>query len=107
LGKVSISDGQTIDIPLIIDEGNHNILDGALWWPESAVSNGQEIHNCIYLYLVAPDGGVRASSTEDLSVFQRARVSEEITIGTWSLRISGVGVSGSKTVYWAAFGWTA
>lgn len=105
-GKTSVSNGQTIDVPLGISGGNANTLDAALWWPESAfrlpIIGRFEIHNDVDLYLVDPGGGVRASSVSIPSVFERARVSGAIRNGTWKLRIRGYSVSGSQTVYWAA-----
>jgi len=105
-GKVSVADGQTIDIPLPISGGNANTLDGALWWPEYAFRlpfiGRFEIHNDVDLHLVDPGGVVRASSVSIPSVFERARVGGAVANGTWKLRIRGYRVSGTQTVYWAA-----
>ncbi len=105
-GKVSVANGQTIDIPLDIRGGNPNTLDGALWWPETAFQfpliGRFEIHNDIDLYLVDPNGVVRASSISIPSVFERARVGGPVASGTWRFRIRGYNVTGSQTVYWAA-----
>jgi serine protease AprX len=106
-GKVSVSNGATIDIPLNISGAGANTFDGALWWPESGglpipfTSFGQ--HNDIDLHLIDPNGSERASSTSIASVFERARVSGRVAQGTWKLRIRGFRVPwGSQTVYWAA-----
>jgi serine protease AprX len=106
-GKVSVTNGATIDIPLSISGPNPNTLDGALWWPETAFDfpliGRIEIHNDIDLYLVDPSGTSRALSISIPSVFERARVSGAVTPGTWKLRIRGYNVpGGSQTVYWAA-----
>ena len=105
-GKVSVGNGQTIDIPLQISGTRPNTLDGALWWPEWAFQfpllGRVEVHNDIDLYLVDPAGVVRASSVSIPSVFERARVSGRVASGTWKLRIRGYNVTGSQTVYWAA-----
>jgi subtilisin family serine protease len=105
-GKTSVSNGQTIDIPLGISGANANTLDGALWWPETALSlpliGRIETHNDVDLHLIDPSGGTRASSISIPSVFERARVSGAIRTGTWKLRIRGYNVSGTQTVYWAA-----
>jgi hypothetical protein len=104
-GKVSISNGQTIDIPLDVSGASPNTLDGALWWPETAFQFAFiriEVHNDVDLYLVDPGGAVRASSISIPSVFERARVGGAVTAGTWKLRIRGYNVNGSQTVYWAA-----
>ncbi len=105
-GKVSVSNGQTIDIPLNISGANANTLDGALWWPEYVfrlpLIGRFEIHNDVDLSLVNPRGSVRASSISIPSVFERARVAGAIVNGTWKLRIRGYSVNGSQTVYWAA-----
>lgn len=105
-GKVSVRDGDTINIPLNISAANANTLDGALWWPEF----GQrflfitiDIHNDIDLRLVDPGGTTRDSSLSIPSVFERARVAGSVANGIWTLRISGFDVNtSSQTVYWAA-----
>jgi serine protease AprX len=99
-GKVSVSNGATINIPLHISGGNPNTLDGALWWPESPFG----FHNDIDLSLVDPGGVVRASSPSVSSVFERAKVSGPVSQGTWKLRIRGYSVMPilPQTVYWAA-----
>ena len=105
-GKVSVANGQTIDIPLQISGTRPNTFDGALWWPEWAFQfpllGRIEVHNDIDLHLVDPSGVVRASSVSIPSVFERARVSGRVASGTWKLRIRGYHVTGSQTVYWAA-----
>ncbi|HUE86075.1 MAG TPA: S8 family serine peptidase, partial [Vicinamibacterales bacterium] len=105
-GKVSVSNGMTIDIPLNISGGSPNTLDGALWWPEWAFQfplvGRIEVHNDVDLHLVDPRGSVRASSISIPSVFERARVNGAVTAGTWRLRIRGYNVNGTQTVYWAA-----
>lgn len=105
-GKVSVSDGQTIEISLPISANGANTLDGALWWPEGAFSFGPfvfETHNDIDLSLVDPSGVTRASSLSIPSVYERARVSGAVVNGTWKLRIRGYNVdAGPQTVYWAA-----
>jgi hypothetical protein len=105
-GKVSVADGQTIDIPLGISGNASNTLDGALWWPETAfripLFGRVEIHNDIDLHLVDPGSVVRASSVSVPSVFERARVAGPVAVGTWKLRVRGYSVSGTQTVYWAA-----
>jgi hypothetical protein len=98
-GKVSVSNGSVIDIPLsILAGGTLNTLNGALWWPETPA----QTHNDIDLYLVDPSGVERVSSTSIYSVFERARVDGTITTGSWKLRIRGYSVTGTQTVYWSA-----
>ena len=98
-GKVSVSNGSVIDIPLnILAGGTLNTLNGALWWPETAT----QTHNDIDLYLVDPSGVERVSSISTPSVFERARVDGAITTGSWKLRIRGYSVTGTQTVYWSA-----
>jgi serine protease AprX len=105
-GKVSVGNGQTIDIPIQISGQNPHRLDGALWWPESASQVGEtrvEVHNDIDLHLVDPSGATRASSVSIPSVFERARVGGRVAGGEWKFRIRGYSVpGGSQTVYWAA-----
>ncbi len=98
-GKVSISNGGTIEIPLSISGTSPNTFDGALWWPETS----SQSHNDVDLSLINPGGSVVASSISIPSVFERARVAGAVTSGTWKLRIRGYSVpTGSQTVYWAA-----
>jgi serine protease AprX len=98
-GKVSIRNGDTINIPLNIAAGAPNTFDGALWWPETATQQ----HNDVDLSLVDPSGTVRASSISIPSVFERARVAGAVAPGVWTLRIRGYQVgTASQTVYWAA-----
>jgi serine protease AprX len=105
-GKASISNGATLDIPLNVG-GGFNVLDGALWWPETAFrifGITIEVHNDVDLHLIDPGGATRASSISVPSVFERARVTgAPLASGTWRLRIRGFNVPGSpQTVYWAA-----
>ncbi|HEX5761192.1 MAG TPA: S8 family serine peptidase [Thermoanaerobaculia bacterium] len=98
-GKVAISNGQTIEIPISISGTNPNTFDGALWWPETAAQS----HNDVDLSLVDPGGVQRASSLSIPSVFERVRVAGTVASGTWKLRIRGYSVpAGPQTVYWAA-----
>ena len=95
-GSVSVSNGQTINIPLAVT-GTLTSLDGALWWPESV----SQAHNDVDLYLVSPSGA-EYSSLNTPSVFEKARATGSIS-GTWTLRIYGYSVpAGPQTVYWAA-----
>ena len=104
-GKVSVVNGQTIDIPLQISGANPHTFDAALWWPETALQGPprSEIHNDIDLHLVDPSGATRASSVSIPSVFERARVNGRVAAGTWKLQVRGYSVpGGAQTVYWAA-----
>lgn len=95
-GTVSITTGQTIDIPLTIS-GTVARLDGALWWPEGDA----QAHNDVDLYLIAPNG-TQYSSLLGESVFERARGNGSFS-GTWTLRVYGYSLpAGPQTVYWAA-----
>lgn len=103
--KVWVGPGGTINIPIQVRPGA-NLLDAALWWPESAfriLSFTVEHHNDIDLRLVDPAGTERASSITIPGVFERVRVRDNIQPGTWRLQIRGyrVGLFG-QTVYWAA-----
>jgi hypothetical protein len=98
-GSVSISNGQTINIPLAIS-GTLSRIDGALWWPDPTL-NYTQTHNDIDLYLVSPTG-VEYPSVSGPSVFERARATGSVS-GTWTLRIHGYQVpAGPQIVYWAA-----
>lgn len=98
-GKVTVTNGATIDIPLNVSASSPENFDGALWWPESAA----QAHNDIDLRLVDPSGVERDFSISIPSVFERAEVVGAVPSGTWKLRIRGYSVpTGSQTVYWAA-----
>lgn len=98
-GKVTVTDGATINIPLNNTQVNRTFFDGALWWPETPAQS----HNDIDLYLIDPNGVTRDLSWSIPSVFERARASGAIQTGTWTLRIRGYYVpTGAQTVYWAA-----
>lgn len=105
-GKVTVSDGDNIDIPLNIQWANANAFDAALWWPEGGVrilGFHLDWHSDIDLHLVDPGGTVRDSSISIPSVFERARVGGRVSTGTWKLRIRGYRVPFlTPTVYWAA-----
>ena len=97
-GKVAIANSGTIDIPITIGDGQDN-LDGALWWPESAAQQ----HNDIDLHLIDPGGTEHARGFSAASVFERARAAGRLRPGTWRLRIRGFTVrTSSQIVYWAA-----
>ena len=105
-GKVSVTNGQTIDIPITISRERANTFDAALWWPEGGFRIlGFEIdfHSDIDLSLIDPAGSIRASSISINSVFERASVAGRVAAGTWRLRIRGFRVPlFPPTVYWAA-----
>jgi serine protease AprX len=97
-GKVSVTNGATIDIPLNMG-GGFNVLDAALWWPETST-----VHNDIDLIIATPSGANHSYSTSTVSVFEKVRVTgAPLAHGNWIVRIRGFSVpGGSQTVYWAA-----
>jgi hypothetical protein len=100
-GKVSVGRGQIVNIPINLSSTGYKSVKAGLWWPESV----SQSHNNIDLYLVDPNGVVRASSTEGPSVFERAQVNGSIISGSWTLRIRGTDVpTGSQTVYYVGGG---
>ena len=75
-GKVTVGDGENVDIPIAVNAESANTLDAALWWPEGGVRVfGFQIdwHSDIDLHLIDPSGSTRASSVSIPSVFERAR----------------------------------
>ena len=101
-GKVSVANGQTIDIPLAPSSDFPNtatLLDGALWWPENP-----DKHNDVDLFLLDNTGAVKAQSISGPSVIERARAAGPAVLGDgWKIRIRGAAVpNGPQTVYWAA-----
>lgn len=95
-GKVNVTDGATIDIPVTVASGR-NTIQVALWWPESPGS-----HDDVDVVLRRPDGGYGDGSFSIPSVFERAAVNGSATPGTWTVRISGYDVTGTQPVYWSA-----
>jgi len=97
-GKVAVSTGMNVDIPINVPANRKN-FDGALWWPESE----SQTHNDVDLYLIDPSGVERDRGYSGVSVFERAAVNGTLTAGTWTLRVRGYNVpTGAQTVYWAA-----
>jgi hypothetical protein len=97
-GKVVVLNGATINIPITIGAGRR-VLDGALWWPETAA----QAHNVIDLFLIDPGGTERARGYSWNGIFERAQVGGALTPGTWTLRIQGYQVNTfAQVVYWAA-----
>ena len=98
-GKVSVpSTGSTINIEVSVGSGQD--LEAALWWPEGA----DEEHDDIDIYLIDPSGkGPRTVGYSGFSVFERARVAGPLAVGEWTIRIKGYSVSsGPQDVYWTA-----
>ena len=105
-GKVAISNGQSINIPLSISSKQANTLDGALWWPDFVARFffvTVEVHNDIDIRLIDPAGSTRGSSLSIPSVFERARLAGPVVAGRWTVQIRGYRVNtDTQTVYWAA-----
>ncbi|MFN8423980.1 MAG: S8 family serine peptidase [Anaerolineae bacterium] len=98
-GKVKVADGATIDIPITVADAGGAGVDAALWWPEMATQQ----HNDVDVALVRPDGTEAASSLSTVSVFERARASGAVPAGLWHVSVRGFHVPvGPQTVYWAA-----
>lgn len=96
-GKVVLEHDLTIDIPINVMAGKQN-FDLALWWPESA----EQDHNNIDVYLIDPTGIPRAHSTSVTSIFERTGVQGSLTPGSWTVSIHGEEVqTQSQIVYWA------
>jgi hypothetical protein len=104
-GKVTVDDGENVDIPITVNAESANTLDAALWWPEGGIRIfGFQIdwHSDVDLHLIDPSGSTRATSVSIPSVFERARVGGRIANGGWKLRIRGYRVPLlAPTVYWA------
>jgi len=105
-GKVTVHDGENVDIPIVVNAESANTLDAALWWPEGGVrilGFHVDFHSDVDLHMIDPSGSIRASSVSIASVFERARVGGRIANGVWKLRIRGFRVPlVPPTVYWAA-----
>lgn len=97
-GKVAVTHGLSIDIPINVMPGKQN-FDLALWWPESE----PQIHNNIDVKLLDPNGALKAESKSVTSIFERTGLKGPLTAGTWTVHISGFSVPAApQTVYWVA-----
>ena len=94
---MSVGHHVNIDIPINVGAGKKD-LDAALWWPESAAQN----HNDIDVHLIDPSGVEHARGYSGVSIFERTGVNGALQSGTWTIRVRGYNVpTGSQTVYWA------
>lgn len=103
-GKSSVSNRETIDIPLDVGAG-HVLFDAALWWPEGrgGFLGLFEEHSDIDIRLIDPSGVQRAAGLLVNSVFERVQISGAITPGRWTLRIHGFNThAANRPVYWSA-----
>ena len=100
-GSTSVTNGQTVEIPLTIAASGYQ-FNAAIWWPEVPAT-----HNDVDLSLVDPSGTVRASSPSASGVFERVSVNGPLAAGTWKLRIRGYSVTGSQQVFWSSTQTTA
>jgi hypothetical protein len=103
-GKSSVSNKETIDIPLDVAAG-HVLFDAALWWPEGrgGFMGLIEQHSDIDIRLIDPSGVTRASGLMVNSIFERVQISGPITAGRWTLRIHGFNThAANRPVYWSA-----
>ena len=97
-GKVVVTNGLNVDIPISIGAGRQG-FDVALWWPESAA----QTHNDVDVHLLDPSAVERGRGFSAMSVFERAGQAGSLAAGTWTVRIRGYNVpTGAQTVYWAA-----
>lgn len=107
--KIEAKSGHDNDIELDLAGTNAGWLEVALWWPVPSIVDASgypgDAYSNINLELVAPDGQVVASGTQQNGVFERAR--GKITAsrrGTWTVRIVGEDIpSGKQIVYMAAY----
>ena len=97
IGKVSLSDGQTLNRTFTLTApSDYDYMKAAIWWPDNAT------HSNVNLALVDPGGTVRATSNgANGGVFEMVRVNNPVA-GNWTVRITGQDVSGSQTVYYVS-----
>jgi len=97
-GKLAVNDGMVIDLKIHVSGGMRD-LHAALWWPESRT----ELHDDVDLYLIDPNGTIRARSVLTPSVFEFAQVDGSLTPGVWTIRVKAFRMkSAPQTVYWTA-----
>ena len=103
-GKVSVDDGENVDIPITVNAERAHTLDAALWWPEGGVRIfGFHIdwHSDVDLHVIDPWGSTRVQRPIP-SVFERPRVGGRIANGVWTIRIRGYKVPlVAPPPYWA------
>jgi hypothetical protein len=94
-GSVTVNPGEDADIPLYLDAPG--IVDGAIWWPESA----SQTHNDIDLVLVDPWDTDVLESISGPGVFEKVHYDAGGISGWWKLSARRYSVTSSQTVYWA------
>jgi serine protease AprX len=94
-GKVFVSNGQTIDIPVGGLGVSTRHVDCAIWWPENRAS-----HNDIDLKLINPSNVAVDFSASTNSVFEKVNSRNTLYTGALIARIYGYSVSGSQVVYY-------
>jgi hypothetical protein len=96
-GKVNVnSTGSTVDIPLSVGAGRTS-MESSLWWPERV----GESHDDVDIHLIDPSGVERARGFSAMSIFERARATGPLAVGTWTIRIKGFSIaSGAQPVFW-------
>lgn len=100
-GKTSVTQGKAIPIQLkAAGDSAGEILEGAIWWPES--TGEPEVHNHVGLYLLDPASKVRAQSAAPNGVFQKVRVTGKLNAGIWMMVLYGWNVDGAQTIYWVS-----
>jgi hypothetical protein len=97
-GKVSVTAGNTVEVPLPVAAGQQRV-EAAIWWPERQ----PETHDDVDLHLIDPAGTSRSFSVSAPGVFEKVRfTASPLATGTWKLQIRGFAVtSGPQDVYWA------
>jgi hypothetical protein len=96
-GKVNVNAGSVIDIPITVGTGKTK-LEAALWWPEGVT----EAHDDVDLAIINPSGTQVSSSISSPSVFEHAKYTGNLAVGTWKIRIRGYSIpSGPQATYYA------
>jgi len=68
--------------------------------PKAGQAEGESgTHNDVDIALIDPSGTTRATSDSAASVFELARATGPLAVGTWKLRVFGYDVLGSQQVY--------
>jgi serine protease AprX len=101
-GKVALTQGEPVRIPIDTSGLTVTSIEAAIWWPELPSYSAGAGRNNIDLTIENPLGTEVAHSTATNTVFQRATAPMGGTNGTWNLKLYGANVpSEPLDVYWS------
>ena len=101
-GKVQLSQGECVEIPIETDGLGATTIEAAIWWPETRPGLPGGGRNHVELTVEDPNGNPAGQSAATNTVFQRATVTRSSLSGAWKLKLTGANVPGEPLdIYWA------